>query len=77
MNELNYRVSLLMLCVLALALILVGVCYGFGAFVLASAGFALATWLWHRCVVCRPRVQAVGAYVGEFLGDRYYLMEVA
>lgn len=74
MNE-NFAVFCLMLSMVVLAALVTGFTCGFGGFLLYVAGLSLVTLLWRRFVVCRPRVVACGAFVGEFLGDRYYLLE--
>lgn len=74
MNE-NYCVFLLMAAVIVLAALVTGFTHGFGGFLLYVAGLSLVTLLYWRFVVCRPRYVACGAFVGEFFGDRYYLLE--
>lgn len=74
MNE-NFAVFCLMLALCIIAPCAYGFAFGFVAFLAVVAGLALVTLLWRRYVVCRPRVVACGAFVGEFLGDRYYLLE--
>ena len=76
MNE-NFSVFCLMLAMLIIAALVTGFTYGFVGFLLYVAGVGSLAWLWHRYVVCRPRVVACGAYVGEYLGGPCYLLEVA
>lgn len=74
MNE-KFAVFCLMLSLCIVASCAYGFAFGFVAFLAVVAGLLLVTLLYWRSVVNRPRVVACGAFVGEFLGDRYYLLE--
>lgn len=74
MNE-RFFVFCLMLALCIVAACAYGFVFGFAAFLAVVAGFVVAVMLWHRYVVCRPRYVARGAFVGEYLGSRYYLLE--
>lgn len=74
MNE-NFAVFCLMLSLCIVASCAYGFVFGFPVFLAVVAGLSLVTLLWCRFVVCRPRVARRGAFVGEFFGDRYYLLE--
>lgn len=52
-----------------------GLALGFVAAIGVVVLVVLAGWLFYRFVVSRPRVQAVGAFVGRYFGEIY--MEVA
>jgi hypothetical protein len=72
MNELNYRLALHSLCVLALAFLVIGVLCGFLASLSVLAGVIACCMVYHRYVVAVPRVQPVW----QSFGDRLYCMEV-
>lgn len=75
MNE-NFAVFCLMLALCIIAPCAYGFAFGFVAFLAVVVGLSLVTLLWHRFVVCRPRVQRCGAFVGTYYGYDFY-MEVA
>lgn len=52
-----------------------GLALGFVAAISVIVLLGLAGWLFYRFVVARPRMQAVGAFVGRYFGEIY--MEVA
>lgn len=77
MSIIIQRVLTYLLWQLVAALVGYGFVFGFIAFLGLLACCGLITWCYWRYVVSRPRVQACGAFVGEYLGDRYYCMEGA
>jgi hypothetical protein len=68
----NFRVGVLIACLWSLAILACGIVSGPGLLAFVSVAGMLC-WLYWRVVVSRPRVQACGVYVGEFLGQSYYM----
>lgn len=73
MTELNYRFAWCLFGLLSVALLSYGFAFGFSAFLALLCGFALVSWGYWRLVVARPRMEAVGAFIGQYLGQRFYL----
>ena len=73
MNELNYRLALHSLCIIALAFCIAGVLCGFLASLGVLASIAACCLVYRRYVVEQPRPQVAW----QSFGDRLYCMEVA
>lgn len=71
MQELNFAMFCLLAGLWLLAIVACGIVSGV-ALLAFVAGSALVLWAYWRVVVSRPRVVAVGAFIGEYLGQKFY-----